>query len=138
MLVFEGRGSQVLSIGRESDGLDALGQRGDDQLHALHGCRVPNDQARLGSDLTCRDVLTRRVSGKAVNVVVVTHEELLGVTGGVQDHADTSCMVDDVSTCRVSQVVSGVVAAVAVNPVELKLSLRLGAFQLVGLVAGGN
>jgi hypothetical protein len=73
----------------------------------------------VSTDLSGRAELPRRIGGEAEDIIIVLKHEVLGVALLVQDHTDSGRVVDDPTALRVPQVVSSVVASIAVDVLKL-------------------
>ena len=111
---------QGLAGGREAECLDALGELAlDGRVLELHGHRIPDANHGLRSDLTCGHESLVWREGDGRHIVYVTRHEALGVRLGVVGDAQACRMIDDVLVLTDGDIVSGIMAAVAMNPLEL-------------------
>jgi len=59
-------------------------------MYFLHSFTVPDAEEWLRANLTSSDNRTGRVDSQAMDVIIVTHIELLGIFIGIQNNSDSS------------------------------------------------
>ena len=124
LIVIHGSRDDIVSIGGEGHVLDAFSEGRCDQDLALHGLVVPDANSRLGSDLASGADLTTRVHRKAVDIIRVVHEVLLGILAGIHDNTDASCAICNLTAVRIPKIVATVMATEAVNIIKFKRGIR--------------
>ena len=129
---------QGLPGGREAECLDALGELALDRwVLKLHGHRIPDADHGLRTDLTGSHQSLVWREGDGRHIIDMTRHEALGMRLGVVGDAQACRMIDNVLVLTDGDIVSGIMAAVAMNPLELQLYLR-GSILLHGRLKVGS
>ena len=116
---------QEIAGGGETERLDALSELAlYRRVLKLHGDRIPDADHRLRSDLPRRHQSLIRRERDGRHIVDVARHETLRVRRGVVGDAQACRMIDEVLVLPDADIVSGIMAAVAMNPHELQLHLR--------------
>ena len=102
--------SQILAVWRESRILDALDAGLVSQEDLLHSLIVPNTKQRVWSDLSRSAEHAVRRDSHAVNVILVSAEELLRVLFLVHHDSKASTVIHKLAIGGVSQVVTNIMA----------------------------
>ena len=128
MLAVHSGCNEQLAIMRESHMLDPVRQRllEPDNVDAalLGACGVPDHKPWSEAHLASRAVLPARIDRHAEYIIVVLHHESLRVLALVEDDTNASCMVDHLAFAIVPQVVSCIMAAVAVYVLQVEGRVR--------------
>ena len=141
MVVVQSSGNQQLTIMREGDVFDSVREWCPESHNVwaivLSAGSVPHDQPRREADLSSVTVLSCWIKSHAEDIIIVLHHEPLSVLFLIVDDANARCMIHYFAFAIVPQVVSCVVAPVAVDVLQIESCIRPVEIKDGWLVPGG-